>query len=516
MTILYGVILEKPSRINNSFVNAIGVTVRVYIWKVLGLGCVNLMDDIDGNLCFRLLARFLFLYISMAAVFDSDTFIQSVEIYDSTDSTSSVGSLMLYGGITIYTTANAISQTQGGGMTMLGGASISKDILLNGLLRNTNTTESTNASNGGIFTLGGLGVTKNLNVDGVASIGNTSFVSTTSANILNTNLTTTNLRLTNLTATNAWITIGSIGTLSAVNETVANSNITTLVSTTNTLGNTFINTTTNSTNTSTGALVIRGGVGIQGALNVYRDFNVSGAQTGGVGTQGQYIVIQPSTYTDNTTATGGTAPSMVFNSFARPTLQASNTGVYTTNAATVYIDGGPIAGTNETIGNSYALWINGNIKMNGIFENDSVTAYIRDEKTAGTNGGTFSSGAWRTRVINTITTNGGSFISLSSNQVTLTTGTYIIDAKAPHYSSTSNHAIRWQNITDATTDILGSNESANNQSTNSCLYDKITITSTKVFELQHRCQSSKSVDGLGRAHGYQTEVYATVFITKIV
>ena len=129
----------------------------------------------------------------MAAIFDSDTFIQSVEIYDSTDSTSSVGCLMLYGGLTVYTTANAVSQTQGGGLTMLGGASISKDILLSGLLRNTNITESTNASNGGIFTLGGLGVTKNLNVNGIASIGNTSFVNTTSANILNTNLTTTNI-----------------------------------------------------------------------------------------------------------------------------------------------------------------------------------------------------------------------------------------------------------------------------------------------------------------------------------
>jgi hypothetical protein len=419
---------------------------------------------------------------------------------------------MLYGGLTVYTTANAVSQTQGGGLTMLGGASISKDILMGGLLRNTNTTESTNASNGGIFTLGGLGVTKNLNVNGIASIGNTSLVNTTSANILNTNLTTTNLRLTNLTATNAWITIGSIGTLSIVNETVANSNITALVSTTNTLGNTVINTTTNSTNTSTGALVIRGGAGIQGPLHVYRDFDVSGAQTGGVGTQGQYIAIQPSTYTDNTTATGGTAPSMVFNSFARPTLTATNTGVFTTSAATVYIDGGPIAGTNETIQESYALWVNGAIKATEGISTSSKYAYIRDEKITGTNAGTFTTGAWRTRTLNTITTDIPSSITLSANQITLTSGTYIIEASASG-QNVANHAIRFQNITTATTSILGSSESDTGGST-SVFKNVITITSTNVFELQHRCSTTRANDGFGRAHGFQTEVYAQVWITK--
>jgi hypothetical protein len=445
----------------------------------------------------------------MAATFDSDTFIQSVEIYDSTDSTSSVGCLMLYGGLTVYTTANAVSQTQGGGLTMLGGASISKDILIGGLLRNTNTTESTNASNGGIFTLGGLGVTKNLNVNGIASIGNTSLVNTTSANILNTNLTTTNLRLVNLTATNAWITIGSIGTLSIVNETVANSNITTLKSTTNTLGNTVINTTTLSTNTSTGALVIRGGAGIQGPLNVYRDFDVSGAQTGGVGTGGHYIVIQPSTYTDNVTATGGTAPSMVFNSISTPTLAASNANVRTSVASTLFIKA-PVAGTNQTISESFALWLDGDLKVTGTLHVTPHYAYIRDEKTVGTNGGTFSSGAWRTRTLNTITSN-ITGLSLSSNQVTVPAGTYFVEALCPSYG-VDNNASRLQNITLGTTvctSIVCNTPGADSNISIICR-QLITVNTITVFELQHRCQSSESADGFGRATGFQTEVYAAI------
>jgi len=64
------------------------------------------------------------------------------------------------------------------------------------------------------------------------------------------------------------------------------------------------------------------------------------------------------TYTNSSTASSGTAASAVFNSFARPTLAATNTSVTTTNAATVYIDNSPAAGTNMTITNAYSLWVN--------------------------------------------------------------------------------------------------------------------------------------------------------------
>lgn len=53
----------------------------------------------------------------------------------------------------------------------------------------------------------------------------------------------------------------------------------------------------------------------------------------------------------------GTAAFSTFASFAQPTLAATNTGVTTTNAATVYIANAPAAGTNQTITNSYALYV---------------------------------------------------------------------------------------------------------------------------------------------------------------
>ena len=73
---------------------------------------------------------------------------------------------------------------------------------------------------------------------------------------------------------------------------------------------------------------------------------------------GKYLSISASTLTDSGTAGSGTLTNAVFNSIAAPTLAATNTLVTTTNAYTMYIAGAPIAGTNETITNKYALGIN--------------------------------------------------------------------------------------------------------------------------------------------------------------
>lgn len=74
--------------------------------------------------------------------------------------------------------------------------------------------------------------------------------------------------------------------------------------------------------------------------------------TAGIGFQHAAV-----TYTDSSTATSGTAATAVFNSFAQPTLAATNATVTTTRAATVYIADAPAAGTNQTLTNKYALWI---------------------------------------------------------------------------------------------------------------------------------------------------------------
>jgi hypothetical protein len=64
------------------------------------------------------------------------------------------------------------------------------------------------------------------------------------------------------------------------------------------------------------------------------------------------------TYTDTTTAASGTVTHGTIASFNNPAIAATNATVTYTNASTVYIDGAPTNGTNVTITNPYALYVN--------------------------------------------------------------------------------------------------------------------------------------------------------------
>lgn len=79
------------------------------------------------------------------------------------------------------------------------------------------------------------------------------------------------------------------------------------------------------------------------------------------GLNGIQLQAGAATYTDSSTAGAGTATNAVFNSFATPILAATNSSITTTNAATVYIQGAPTAGTNQTITNPYAFWVDGGL-----------------------------------------------------------------------------------------------------------------------------------------------------------
>ena len=146
-----------------------------------------------------------------------------------------------------------------------------------------------------------------------------------------------------------------------------------------------------------------------------------------------------------------------------------------------------------------------------------LTAYIKDVKSNGTHGGTSTSGSWETRDLNTIEGD-SSFVSLSTNQFTLSVGSYVIKALAP--ALTANlHKIKLYNVTDATDDVIGSNELANTSfqtQTNSFLNGKVVITSSKVFEIRHRVTQTFATVGHGTATSFSVdEIYTQVEITKV-
>ena len=142
-------------------------------------------------------------------------------------------------------------------------------------------------------------------------------------------------------------------------------------------------------------------------------------------------------------------------------------------------------------------------------------ARITDTKGGATQGGTFSSGAWRTRDLNTEDEDPDGIVTLSSNQFTLQAGTYYIQAQCCAIQC-NNHGARIQNITDSTTTLLGNANKTqqNNVSSYAHIQGSFTISGAKVFELQHRCSTTVTTHGFGAYSGWASNVYSTVEITK--
>jgi len=144
------------------------------------------------------------------------------------------------------------------------------------------------------------------------------------------------------------------------------------------------------------------------------------------------------------------------------------------------------------------------------------TAYIKDVKSSGTNGGTFTSGAWQTRDLNTLEGD-TEFVSLSSNQFTLQSGKYNIEAYAPAMQ-VNGHVIKIRDITSSVDIIIGtSGYAATSGASNlSKAISDLEVISNTTFEVQHRCNTTKATNGLGNPLNFGVdEVYTTIKITKL-
>ncbi|ARR74965.1 hypothetical protein SAGO17_0046 [Mimivirus AB-566-O17] len=83
-----------------------------------------------------------------------------------TPSTSTNATLKTNGGISILGTEDAVSLSSGGGLTVLGGAAINKNLFIGGNTTLSSTTQSNDTSSGSFIIDGGLAVKKNLNIGG--------------------------------------------------------------------------------------------------------------------------------------------------------------------------------------------------------------------------------------------------------------------------------------------------------------------------------------------------------------
>jgi hypothetical protein len=139
---------------------------------------------------------------------------------------------------------------------------------------------------------------------------------------------------------------------------------------------------------------------------------------------------------------------------------------------------------------------------------------------SGTDSGAISGDTWTTRPLNSALTNEISSASLSNNQVSLPAGTYYIQAYGEGASGSRRRKMRWRNITDGTTTVVGSsggNSSGSSpHSEPSSLAGRFTIAGTKVFELQHYAEVAAASNAFGSPTGSgEVEIYTIVQIWKV-
>jgi hypothetical protein len=145
-------------------------------------------------------------------------------------------------------------------------------------------------------------------------------------------------------------------------------------------------------------------------------------------------------------------------------------------------------------------------------------AIFEDQKASGTDGGTFTAGAWQTRTLNTTVTNRIAGVSLGSNQITLPAGSYRIFITSVG-DDVQLHKVKLRNITDSTDPLIGFSSDTTTGSavaTNAICNGPLTITDTKVFEVQHRSSATQATYGFGSAASFGVvEVYCQIIIEKI-
>lgn len=189
---------------------------------------------------------------------------------------------------------------------------------------------------------------------------------------------------------------------------------------------------------------------------------------------------------------------------------------------------------NQGTINAHSIWICDSIIGSDIVGTNNLSFTIPsgtvgginnifDFKSQGVNGGTFTSGAWRTRNLNSVTGNGpATLVGVSgATGFNLPAGSYQINATVPAYK-VGSHQSRLFNVTSNSTVVYGqssfSNTSTNTATTNSPIYVYTTLSVPSLFVVQHRCSTTETSDGFGLASNFtgNNEVYTQVQIMQYI
>lgn len=160
--------------------------------------------------------------------------------------------------------------------------------------------------------------------------------------------------------------------------------------------------------------------------------------------------------------------------------------------------------------------ITSSAKISSTLALESPMAIFEDQKAQNTAGGTFTSGANRTRDINTTVVNSITGCSLAANQITLPAGKYYIIWRAPAHG-VGLHQTFLYNITGSVELKRGSSMNALASDTDSDSNGEYILTNAApmAIELRHVCGTTRATVGFGTNCNFGIEVYSRVTIFKL-
>lgn len=143
--------------------------------------------------------------------------------------------------------------------------------------------------------------------------------------------------------------------------------------------------------------------------------------------------------------------------------------------------------------------------------------YLEDQKSQNVAGGSFNSGAWQQRVLNTKQGDTLELVTLSNNRFTLSPGRWAIEWSAPA-NLVQSHQTLLYSVTQSVGIAFGSSERTNDASnvqTRSRGAVVLDVASPLQCEIQHRCTVSRATNGFGFPANFGTEIYTQVKLTFI-
>ena len=143
-------------------------------------------------------------------------------------------------------------------------------------------------------------------------------------------------------------------------------------------------------------------------------------------------------------------------------------------------------------------------------------AIIADQKAAGTDGGTFTSGAWQTRDLQTEIADPDGMVSISANEFTLAAGSYLIKWSCPAFTVNS-HKARLYDVTGSASVGMGIPQwSGSSSITNTSIgAARVSPSGSNVYRIEHRCSLTHASQGVGVSANFsEPEIYTLVEIFK--